>query len=927
MNKNLMACALALLAASCAFSQNVAWRRATGGFVEYGLAADSFNRICILSAFSGTHDFDPGPGDATITVNGPRRAVLQSYHADGTFRWARLHGSTNVDSSSCRLTLDPDGNAYVFGLFSQTADFDPGPGEYLLTTTAPYEAYLAKYDTLGALVWVKQLPGIYFFTGEVNGPHIDRDGNIYLAPIFTTITDADPGPGVFTITPNDWDAGVLKLDPDGNLLWAINVGSARKDRAVAVRTDAQKNVYLFGDMPDTGDFDPGPDSFLLTKGTGTDDAFLLKLDETGKFLWAKQLRCLQQYGKVYPIGLDVDAVGNAYLTGYYLTKMDLDPGPGTKIRTALGANDIFVVKLDPNGNMVYGHSIGTSNLDTGVGIAADAAGNVYVTGYFTAPIDVDPGPDTVIIGPGFGSYDGFVLSYDAGGNYRWARRFGGPDNDTGYRVVVDNQGRVFFINRMAQVYNLGYAPGEDFVVPTSEERIMIMQIDQENNYKGVVFRDLNGNQQRDAGEPGLTGVVIGANGQNLFTTTQDGGRYSLYHDFNEGDTLMPQPLQPYWTITPAFALTDSLNPTTDFAVRFPPDYRDAGAKAWAINTFRPGFNTHIKLQVTNLSSEAVDSILVTFGGFNGMPDFTIANIIPAPNVVTDSTLVWYTGMLDPGVSAEYTMVLNTSAGTPLGTPVDLVVTAAYPDDANPGDNSAHIVSEVIGAIDPNDKLVFPSEIQEPDLDSTLLYYTIRFQNTGNAPAEFVILRDTLLPELDPTSLRVLGASHPFSWRLHGENIFEVRFDGINLPDSTSNPDGSEGFVAFTLKPRSGLGVGDTVYNRAGIYFDYNAVVLTPWAKAAVVQQSASVSEPSGVRGALELYPNPSYNQCIVSTRGKLSGPGELLLVDVSGKICLQKPVIDVHEPFVLNGLPAAGWYVVHVRTREGFMRGLLIVGK
>ncbi len=927
MNKHLFASAAVLLLSTIAFSQNIAWHRVTGGFIDFGLVADSFDHVRMLNSFSGTHDFDPGPGESLIAVQGPRRFVLQSYRNDGAFRWARLHGGPNIDSTTASLAIDASGNSYIKGHFSQTADFDPGPGEYLLTTSGTSDHYLAKYDTLGALVWVKQLGGALRHDGEVNAPHLDRDGNILLAFSLTGTTDIDPGPGVTNLSPaGNWDALVLKLDPDFNLLWSAKVGGTSFDQAVSVRTDAQNNVYLLGSLAGAGDYDPGPDTFTLTKGSGTDDAFILKLDAAGNFIWARQLRCTQQNGKVYPIGLAVDAAGNSYTTGYYLIKADLDPGPAVLLKTAVGTNDIFVVKLDPDGNLVYGHSLGSSSLDTGTGIAADNEGSAYVTGYFTKPIDVDPSPDTVLSAPIFGSYDGFVLKYDATGKYQWVRRFGGPDNDTGYELALDNHQNLYYINRMTEVYNLGFAPGEDFVVPTALERTMLMRIEQENNYRGFVFRDLNSNQLRDPGEPGLPEVVIEVPEKNLFATTLEGGHYRLYYDLN-ADTVRPLALQPYWTITPAFAVSDTLNPVMNFAVTFPPDYRDISVRAFSLGTFRPGFTTDLEIHVTNWSSEPIDSIAVTLNDFALAPAFTFVEAVPAPDVLGANQALWYSDTLVPGETAVIAVRLKTPANIMLDTPIDLAVAAVYPNDVNPADDTAHIVSAVLGSYDPNDKLVFPTQVEIQDLDTSLLYYTIRFQNTGTAAAEFVILRDTLLAGLNPTTIQVLGASHPYTWRLHDANIFEVRFDAINLPDSTTNLEGSQGFVAFTLKPDRNLAVGDTVYNRAGIYFDYNAPIMTPWAKAAIVKQSVAVRELWSNRGALEVFPNPAQQQCTIRTMGKLSGPGEVLLLDMGGRIRLQKQVAEVRDPVTLPGLPAGGLYVVQVRTDKGFLSGLLVIQK
>ena len=133
-----------------------------------------------------------------------------------------------------------------------------------------------------------------------------------------------------------------------------------------------------------------------------------------------------------------------------------------------------------------------------------------------------------------------------------------------------------------------------------------------------------------------------------------------------------------------------------------------------------------------------------------------------------------------------------------------------------------------GSYDPNDKTGYPRGFS----DFAYLYanqdleYLIRFQNTGTDTAFRVVIRDTLSPLLDPTTLRMGAASHPYQYRLLGEGVLEVVFDPIQLPDSTTNAPGSIGFVRFRIAQWPDLGLGAQIYNHAGIYFDFNEVILT-----------------------------------------------------------------------------------------------------
>ncbi|MGD0712438.1 MAG: T9SS type A sorting domain-containing protein, partial [Bacteroidales bacterium] len=131
--------------------------------------------------------------------------------------------------------------------------------------------------------------------------------------------------------------------------------------------------------------------------------------------------------------------------------------------------------------------------------------------------------------------------------------------------------------------------------------------------------------------------------------------------------------------------------------------------------------------------------------------------------------------------------------------------------------------------DPNDKNVSPQGcgINGNISKNEQLTYRVRFQNTGTGPAHNILLRDALDPNLDINTLQIIASSHPItSAQIIPTNTLIVEFDNIELPDSASNPEGSRGFIVFSISPKAGLPDGTTIKDQSGIYFDSNAVVLT-----------------------------------------------------------------------------------------------------
>jgi hypothetical protein len=138
----------------------------------------------------------------------------------------------------------------------------------------------------------------------------------------------------------------------------------------------------------------------------------------------------------------------------------------------------------------------------------------------------------------------------------------------------------------------------------------------------------------------------------------------------------------------------------------------------------------------------------------------------------------------------------------------------------------------------------------------------------------------LSPNLDPSTLQILGASHPLTWSLRGNGIIEFRFDGINLPDSLSDEPGSHGFVQFSVQPRTNQPLGLMTENTAFIYFDFNEPIITNTVTSTVV----STHEPSNTI-RLIAQPNPAHESLRLSWPDGQK-PNDLLLYlhDASGRL-------------------------------------------
>jgi hypothetical protein len=291
------------------------------------------------------------------------------------------------------------------------------------------------------LQWVKSIGGVNDDIGQSIA--IDNLGNTYATGYFVGTVDFDPGPGTYnliTAGPSFPDIYVVKLDANGNLIWAKSFRGYSDDNGYSISVDAQGNVYTTGHFQGTVDFDPGPGIYNLITVTGASDVFVSKLDSLGNFIWAKNISGTLAYGH----GIKVDKLGNVYTIGYFQGTVDFDPGAGLYNLISVGNSDIFISKLDSSGNFMWAKSFGSATNDYGWSIEVDKSGNIYATGSFTDTCDFNPGTGiNNLISVGNSMADIFILKLDSSGSFIWVKQMGGISSENSYSMAVDTLGNIY----------------------------------------------------------------------------------------------------------------------------------------------------------------------------------------------------------------------------------------------------------------------------------------------------------------------------------------------------------------------------------------------------------------------------------------------------------------------------------------------------
>lgn len=378
-------------------SGNFVWAKQLGGTsYEYlgGLALDSEGNVYTTGGFTNTADFDPGVGVYNLTT-GPlneQDIFISKLDAEGHFIWAKHIGADNYDQGYS-IAVDHSGNVYTTGIFSETSDFDPGAGEFFLTSSdgENADAFVLKLSSGGDFLWANKIGGdLYDYGTSVS---VDKAGNAYAAGSFIGAVDFDPGPPQLNKTANGASDGyIVKLDPSGHLIWVQTVGGSDGDLVQTLAVDDEDNLIATGGFSGTFDFDFGSGVFNLT---GLPDMFVLKLDVNGNFKWATAFGGPNTWVNT----TSIDKAGDIYLTGWIMGTINFTVGTETITLNSAGESDVFIAKINDDGNIDWVKNVGSAQQDEASGIAVHSSGTIHVTGFFKSTTDFDPTDGTFNLTP------------------------------------------------------------------------------------------------------------------------------------------------------------------------------------------------------------------------------------------------------------------------------------------------------------------------------------------------------------------------------------------------------------------------------------------------------------------------------------------------------------------------------------------------
>jgi len=402
-----------------------------------------------------------------------------------SYSWGGRFGGEGEDVV-LKMHVDAAGNSYTTGYFTNTSDFDISDGVFTITTGDFYEAFVQKTDTNGNFVWAKKFGGESFDNGT--DVTTDAAGNVYVTGVYQESADFDPGENEFILTSTGGlDIFVVKLDPNGNFIWAKSMGGTEYEETSAIDTDALGNIYLSGYFYNEMNFDAGQSNFSLTSA-GWSDGFVTKLNSDGTFAWAKQFG-----GDDFDLslGMKVMPSGDLYFVGNYRGTADFNPDPAIVNNLTAELDAGFLLHLTADGDYVNAVHIGEATQGMNLmSVDVDALGSAYITGYFGGELALGliNGVETNLVAPDF--YNGLVLKVNTNGSISWATQFTGEQASVPYTVAINTAGETLVSGFYGGTLQMG-----DILLTMESENAMesfLAKLDANGNFtNGYRFGGIN----------------------------------------------------------------------------------------------------------------------------------------------------------------------------------------------------------------------------------------------------------------------------------------------------------------------------------------------------------------------------------------------------------------------------------------------------
>lgn len=431
-----------------------------------------------------------------------------------------------------------------------------------------------------------------------------------------------------------------------------------------------------------------------------------------------------------------------------------------------------------------------------------------------------------------------------------------------------------------------------------------------------VDADNNGCDTQDLSLPNLKFNI--SDGTNSSSFIANGNNYSISLPAGSHSVTPVLENPTYFSISPSVVNVDFPSQASplnqNFCITPNGTHSDLEVVILQIDVARPGFNATYKIIYKNKGNTTQSGkVNLTFD--DSVLD--VRSVNPSISSQTTNVLLWDFLNLKPFESKEitFTVKVNSPTDSPAVNNGDILkftaVILSQENDETPIDNAFALNQTVVGSYDPNDKTCLEGSVITSKLIGEYVHYMIRFENTGTYAAQNIVVKDIIdLNKFDISTLIPTSSSHSFITKISEENKVEFIFEGINLPfDDATN----DGYIAFKIKTKPTLQVGDSFTNDANIYFDYNFPILTN--KAISTFNATLSTEDFNLSKYLSLYPNPASQFLNISQNQNIEIQS-FEIYDVLGQLIIAIPNARTTSTIDISRLKT-GNYFIKVKSDKG----------
>lgn len=260
--------------------------------------------------------------------------------------------------------------------------------------------------------------------------------------------------------------------------WGKSFGGMGDDVVRNMVIDDQGNSYITGYFSHTLIFGEGTNQISLPTN-GISDIFVAKVNAAGDALWVKKFGGADND---YANSIVRDLNGNIYVTGAFQLTVDFNPGGQHGVLTSNGAQDNFILKLDPNGNFIWVKSFGSIGYEESIAVDVDPSGNVYLAGYFFMDIDFDPSENEYFMPVVPNTGNGYFMKLDPQGNFIWAKQITGSYLSSCKFIKVAQNGDLYVLGEFVGTADLNPADNAEFIVNSEGKDIFMLHLDSSGNF-------------------------------------------------------------------------------------------------------------------------------------------------------------------------------------------------------------------------------------------------------------------------------------------------------------------------------------------------------------------------------------------------------------------------------------------------------------